>query len=179
MLSLSAHPDARAQQKTSPTLEVCFPNYSYPNPVTSLRQLDSKSSEVIIFDEKGSPDYRAHLRHGSFEKLHKIGGDGVSFGWVKYLGNSSLEPEYAVTYHIWTTWAGSSSAYGVVQLLHIEDGRLRVVQQILFNLRGSKKAGALFNARSNGLTICGVNDWEHCCPAGLDVVQFQLKDGRS
>jgi len=39
--------------------------------VTSLRQLDSKSSEVIIFDEKGSPDYRAHLRHGSFEKLHK------------------------------------------------------------------------------------------------------------
>jgi len=144
--------------------------------VISLRQLDSKNSEVIIFDKKGSPDYRADLRHGSFEKLHKVGGDSLSFAWMKYLGDSSAEPDYAVTYHIWAMWAGSSSGFGVVQLLHIEDGHLKVVQQILFNLRGSEKAGAFFNTKSNALTIRGVNDWEHCCPTGLDVVQFQLKD---
>jgi hypothetical protein len=177
LLLLSVHADARTQQKTSPTIEVCFPNYSYPNPVASLGQLNVKNSEVIIFGKKGRPDYHAHLRHGSFEEHDKIGGDSLSFEWVKYLGESSAEPNYAVTYHIWAMWAVSSSGFGVVQLLHTEDGHLKVVQQILFNLRGSEKAGAFFNAKSNALTIRGVNDWEHCCPTGLDVVQFQLKDG--
>jgi len=177
LLSLFAHPDARAQQKTSPALEVCFPNYSYPNPIPSLHQLDFKNTGVIFFGEKGVPDFHARLRRGSFEQLHKIGGDSVSFAWMKFLGDRSAEPDYAVAYYIWAMWAGSSSGFGVVQLLHIDDGHPKVVQQILFNLRGSEKAGAFFNAKSNTLTIRGVDDWEHCCPTGLDVVKFQLSDG--
>lgn len=176
LLWLSAHSSARAQESTPSTLEVSLPNYSFPNPVTSLRQLDPKNAEVIFFGEKGVKDFHAHLHRGSYEKLHRIGGDSVNFVWMKYIETAS-EPDYAVAYYIWSMWAGSSSAFGVVQLLHIEDGHLKVVQQILFNLRGSEKAGAFFNAKSSSLTIRGANDWEHCCPTGLDVVKFQLKDG--
>lgn len=177
LFALYVLPDARAQLKTSPAVEVCFPNYLYPNPVTSLSQLDLKNTEVIFFGEKGVRDFRAHLHRGAYEKLHKIGGDSVEFVWMKYMGTASMEQDYAVAYYIWSEWAGSSSAFGVVQLLHIEDSHLKVVQQILFNLRGSETAGAFFNAKSNSLTIRGVNDWEHCCPTGLDVVKFQLNDG--
>jgi hypothetical protein len=177
LLSFLAHPDARAQENTPSTLEVSFPNYSYPNPLASLHQLDLKNTEVIFFGEKGVQDFHAHLHRGSYEKLHKIGGDSVEFEWMKYMETASTEPDYAVAYYVWSMWAGSSSAFGVVQLLHIEDGRLKVVQQILFNLRGSESAGAFYNAKSKVLTIRGVNDWEHCCPTGLDVVKFQLKDG--
>jgi hypothetical protein len=170
-------PDVCAQRKKPPTIEISFPNYSYPKTVTSLRLLDVKNGEVIIFSDKGMPDFHAHLRLGAYEKLHKIGGDSLKFEWMKCIGNNLTEPDYAVAYYIWTMWAGSSSAYGVVQLLHVEDDHLRVLQQILFNLRGSEKAGAFFNAKSNTLTVRGLNDWEHCCPTGLDVVWFQLKDG--
>jgi len=177
VLSLSAQPDARAQRETPSTLEVCFLNYSYPDPLPSLRQLDLKNAEIIFFDEKGMPDLHAHLHGGGYEKLHKIGGDRVKFVWLKYIETAPIEQDYAVAYYVWSMWAGSSSAFGVVQLLHIEDGHLKVVQQLLFNLRGSEKAGAFFSAKSNALTIRGVNDWEHCCPTELDVVKFQLNDG--
>jgi hypothetical protein len=177
LLSSSVHPDARAQQKTPSSLEVSYPNYSYPDPVASLRELDFKNTEVIVFGAKGVQDFHAHLYRGVYEKLHKVGGDSIGLVWVKYIEPTSAEPDYALVYHIWSMWAGSSSAFGVVQLLHIEDSHLKVVQQILFNLRGSKKAGAFLNAKSNSLTIRGVNDREHCCPTGIDVVRFQLRDG--
>jgi hypothetical protein len=138
--------DICAQERKPPTIEISIPNYWYPKTVTSLRLLDVKNSEVIIFGDKGVPDFHAYLRH-------------------------------AIAYYIWAMWAGSSSDYGVVQLLHIEDGHLKIVQQILFNSRGSEKAGAFCNAGSNALTIRGVNDWENCCPTGLDVVKFRLKEG--
>ena len=158
-------------------MEVSFPNYLFPKTGTSLRRLDVKNGEVIIFGDKGMSDFHAHLRHGAYEKLHEIGGDSLEFEWMKYMGSDSAESGYAVAYYIWAMWAGSSSAYGVVQLLHIENGHLKVLQQILFNLRGSEKAGAFLNAKLNALTIRGVNDWEHCCPTRLDVVKFRLKEG--
>jgi hypothetical protein len=177
LLCTAAVPNVRAQKKTQPTVEISFPNYSYPETLTSLHQLDLKNSEFIFFGEKGTPDLRARLRRGAYEKLNKIGGDSAEFEWMKYVGNGSVEPDYALAYYVWASWAGSSSSYGVVQLLSIKDGHLKISQQILFNLRGSERAGAYFGAKANTLTIRGVNDWEHCCPTGLDVVQFQTKDG--
>jgi hypothetical protein len=142
-LSFSFLPVSLAQQRTAPAIEVSFPNYSYPDPVTSLRQLDSKNAEAIFFGEKGMPDFHARLRRGSFEQLHKIGGDSVSFARMKYLGDAPEEPEYALRYHIWSMCAGSPSGLGVVQLLPVENGHLKVVQQILFNPRGSEKRAPL------------------------------------
>lgn len=177
LLLMSVASGANGQLKTHPAVEISLPMYSYPKPFASLRDVDLKNSELVIFGVKVAPDFRAHLRHGSYEKLYKVGGDSVRFMWVKYIGNDTAEPSYGIAYYTWTAWAASSSDFGVVHLLHFEDGHLHVVQQIPFNLRGSEKAGAHLNAKSDTLTIRAVNDWEHCCPTGLDVVQFRLKDG--
>lgn len=176
LFSFFVIPDAHPQKKSQPTIEVAFPNYSYPRTLTSLRQLDLKNSDAFIFGDGDTPDLRAHLHRGTYEKLHEIGGDRLDFWWVKYIGNGSAQADYAVVYYVWLVWAGSSSPSGVVQLLRIEDNHLKVEQQIFFNVR-SEKAGAFFNSKSNVLTIRGVNGWEHCCPTRLDVAQFQLKDG--
>lgn len=107
----------------------------------------------------------------------KVGGDSLEFKWTKFIGNDSAEPDYVIAYYVWVTWAGSSSDYGVIHLIHLENGRLKVLQQMLFNMRGSEKAGASFNGKSGVLTVRGLNEWEHCCPTGLDVVKFRLKRG--
>jgi hypothetical protein len=176
LFSVSMSLDARAQKKLQPTIEISSPNYSYPGVVTSFRQLDLKNRETIAFGNDGKPDLRAHLHRGFYEKTHEIGGENIDFMWVKYLGNGSEDAEYAVVYYIWNMWAGSSSPFGLVQLLRIEDSHLKVEQQFLFDVRHAK-ADAVFNDKSNILTIRALKAWNHCCPIQLDVVQFQLKEG--
>jgi hypothetical protein len=168
---------ADAQLKTHPAIENKLPNYSYSTPLRSLREFDPRNGEVIVFGGDGLADLHAKLRAGRYEKHHKVGGDALDFEWLRYINGDSGNANFAVAYYTMTSWAGSSSNFGVVQLLSLDDGHLHVVQQLVFNTRGSKKAGAHFGARSQVLTILGVNDWEHCCPTGLDVVRFRLKDG--
>jgi hypothetical protein len=177
LVSLLAAFPSIAQLKTHPAVEVLQPNYSFQKTLVSLREFDPKNNEVVFFGGKGSRDFHVHLRNGNYEKHYRVGGDNVGLEWIKYIGSDGSAPDYAVAYYTWIAWVASSSDFGVVQLMRIEGGRLHVDQQILFNLRGSEKAGAYFNAKSNTLTIRGVNEWEHCCPTGLDVVRFQLKDG--
>lgn len=168
--------DICAQEKKEPTIQISLPNYTHPKTVASLRQFDLRNGEAIIFGDNGVPDFRAHLRQGAYEKRDKSGGDSLEFKWTKFIGNDAAEPDYVIAYYVWVTWAGSSSDYGVIHLLHLENGRPKVLQQILFNMRGSEKAGASFNGKSGVLTVRGLNEWDHCCPTGLDVVKFRLKE---
>jgi hypothetical protein len=177
VLCTLAQGDLHSQEREKPAIKVSFPNYTFERPLTSLSQLDPKNDDGIVFGDKDMPEFRAHLRHGIYERRTKIGGDWLKFRWVKGVQDDSATSNYAVAYYVWDTWAGSSSDVGVVQLLHAEESGVKVLQQILFNLRGSQKAFASFDAKSNSLTIRGVNAWEHCCPTGLDVVEFRLKEG--
>lgn len=166
-----------AQVKVPKTIAITFPKFSYTYPARSLSELDLKNSEVIMFGEKGRPDFRGRLRRGAYEESGRDRIESVRFGWLTLIATDSADQGYAVAYYTWVASAGSTTDLGVVHLLHIDDAHLKVVQQIVFNTRGSKRAGAFFNTRSGVLTIRGLNEWEHCCPSGLDVVQFQLRDG--
>jgi hypothetical protein len=163
-----------AAQKTRPTLEVSSPNHSYPTSLASIRQLDLNNSEVVIFDDKGEPELKAHLRGGKYEIHYRVGSDWLRHNWLKVLNGDSGETETAVAEFDWVATGASASDYGVVQLFQLDDGHLKVVQQILFNTRGSKKVGAFFNPKSNVLVVRGVHGWEHCCPTRLDVVTFRF-----
>jgi hypothetical protein len=175
--SLLAPSGTWGQKKTSATVDIYFPNYSYPDAVASLSALNPKNTELVIFGENGTTDIRAPLRNGTYEKRHKEGGgDAVEFEWMKPIGSDPGNANFSVAYYTWVTRAGSSSDYGVVQLLQVVDGHVKVVQQILFNLRGSKAAGAFFDAKSNSLKIRGVHGWEHCCPTELDVLRFHFEN---
>ena len=167
-------PSAYAQEKSRPTLKICYPHYSYPETLASLRRLDLKDSEVVTFDEGGRPGPKAHLRAGKCEVRFKETSYWLGLKWSMVLQNEPSETEIAVAQFDLVETAGSSSDYGVVQVFQLKEGRLSVVQQILFNTRGSAKVGATLDARSNTLTIRGVHGWEHCCPTELDVVRFRI-----
>lgn len=168
-----------SQTKSSATVNVYFPNYSYPDAVASFSKPNLRNAELIIFGENGTTDIRARLRKGAYERRNNEGGgDSVEFEWVKPIGNDPVNANFAVAYYKWVAWMGSSNDIGVVQLLLREDGHLKVAQQILFNLRGSKTAGALFDVKSSSLKIRGVHGWEHCCPTELDLMTFHFDDGQ-
>jgi hypothetical protein len=166
------------QTKSSATVDIYLPNYPYPDAVASFSKPNLGNAELIIFGENGTTDMRARLRKGAYERRNNNGGgDAVEFEWVKPIGNDPVNAKFAVAYYTWVAWMGSSSDIGVVQLLLREDGHLKVAQQILFNLRGSKTAGAFFDVKSSSLKIRGVHGWEHCCPTELDLVRFRFNDG--
>jgi hypothetical protein len=178
MPSLLVPPLTWGQTKSSATLNIYFPNYSYPDAVASFSKPNLRNAELIIFGENGTTDIRARLRQGGYERRNNEGGgDAVKFEWVKPIGNDPVNANFAVAYYTWVEWMGSSSDIGVVQLLQRVDGHLRVAQQILFNLRGSKTAGAYFDVKSSSLKIRGVHGWEHCCPTELDLMRFHFDDG--
>lgn len=138
-LSLFAVNDVHAQWRTKPAVQISFPNYSYSRALTSLRALELGNSLVVFFDNKGAPDFRAALHAGTYEKRDKSGGESAKFSWLTTLGNDSMDPDFAIAYYSWVTSAASANDFGVIQLLDLEDGRLKVVQQILFNTRAARK----------------------------------------
>jgi hypothetical protein len=68
------------------------------------------------------------------------------------------------------TTGASASDFQVVQVFSIRDNHPVLVQQILFNTRGCKTAGAKYSAQARTLTVKAVHGWEHCCPKTLDVL---------
>jgi hypothetical protein len=166
----------RAKERTNPVIEESYPNYSYSKEATSLRGLDLKNGDFVFFDLRGRADVRGRLRRGEYQKHEEVGGTRVNFEWLKPIGSESKESGFAIVYCTWVAWAASTSDFGVIQLLHIDAGHVAVVQQILFDLRGNEKAGANLDA-GGALTVRGLNDLEHCCPTGLDIFTFRLKNG--
>jgi len=162
-------------ENNSPTIEVLYPDYSYSKPLTSIRELDLRESDVLIFAPGGKTWVKARLHGGLYDVRHKLSSDWVRFNWLRLSAHGAADPEVGVAYFDWVSTGASASDYGVVQVLRIRDGHLNVGQQMVFNTRGSSKAGASFSAKTNVLTVRGVHGWEHCCPTDLDVVQFRFE----
>jgi hypothetical protein len=140
-----------------------------------MRQLDLKNSDVIIFNGKGEPELKARLRAGKYEGPLAVGSDWLRLNWLKILEGESEEPTSAIAEFDRVVTAGSASDYGIVQVFHLDDDHLKVVQQFLFNTRGTSKAGSSYDAKTNVLAIRGVHRWEHCCPTQLDIVEFHFE----
>jgi hypothetical protein len=161
-------------QEPTPTIEIFSPHHLYPTSLTSIRNLDLRNADVIVFNANGGPWLKAHLRGGKYEIHYRVGSDRLRLNWLKVLNGDSGETETAVAEFDWVATGASASDYAVVQVFQMHDGHLNVVQQILFSTRGSDKAGASLSSKSNVLTIRGVHGWEHCCPTQLDVVTFRF-----
>jgi hypothetical protein len=172
---MSATPRTDAQEKSAPTVEICYPQFSYSQSFASLRQIDLKNFDVMTFDENGKPDLKAHLRAGKYEARSEGTRYWLGLKWFKVPHKEPNEPETAVAQFDLVVTSGSASDYGVVQVFRLDDGHLKVVQQILFNTRGNAKVGAMLDAKSNTLTIRGVHGWDHCCPTQLDIVRHRLE----
>jgi len=157
-----------------PTIEVLYPNYPLPGLFRSFRETDLKESEAAILGEGGKVYVKAHLHKGLYEVQHKDISDWLRLNWVSSPNQEIAEAKYGIADFDWVSTGASASDYGVIQVLQLCDGRLKITQQIVFNTRGSNKAGATFDPKTNTLTIRGIHGWEHCCASQLDVVQFRF-----
>ncbi|MGB2677326.1 MAG: hypothetical protein WAN12_09620 [Candidatus Acidiferrum sp.] len=173
------HPlSASAQNKGKPTLEVCYPGYTYPDTVPSLRDANLKNGRLVLFFDGCKPDDHVRLKNGKYERPYKDGyWEYIELRWVKPLESKAGESQFAIAYIVWASGAGSTNDEDFVQLLELKEGHLKVVQQFYFNVRGSRRAGAFFNPKTNLLTIKAINCWEHSCGTRLDVVQFKFDGG--
>ncbi len=170
---------ALAQRRNGqPTLKICYPGYTYPDTVPSLHDVNLRNGRLALFfdDCKGYDVVR--LKNGKYERPYKDGyWEYIELRWVKPLESQTEESQFAIANIGWASGAGSTNDEDFVQLLELREGRLKVVQQFFFNVRGSRKAGAFFNPKTNLLTIKAINCWEHACGTQLDVVQFKLDSG--
>jgi hypothetical protein len=142
-----------------------------------LRKIDFRNFELVLFDYHGKNPHQIPLRNGEYEKKElpdAVGGQSVSMGKTQYIDALNGEPQYALLDIGDVRWAGSSTNTGILQLVHLEDGHLTVVQQISYDLQ-APGTGVKFNPRTGILLITGRSDDHsaHCCPENVDVVAFK------
>jgi hypothetical protein len=157
----------------SPTLEVRYPKHSYSQQVKSIREIDFRNFELIIFGGRGKTNLVADLRHGIFQRNYTDGCyDWLKLASVVYFDDASGEGQKALVMADWVSACGSSSDFGVAQVFGIANGQPIVLQQILYNERGGGAASS-YSMKTSTLTIKSVHGWEHCCPTTLDVGTFK------
>ena len=169
-----ATPLLAAQSSPAPAVDIVFPNYDYGIRVHSFRQVDFQNLKLVIFGGGGKP-YQVPLSHGAYEKIESsgIGGTSVSLGKVRYIDGPHGASRYALLDIGETDWGGSSTNTGIIQILHLEDDHLTIVQQITYDLQ-APGTGAKFNSKTHVLVMTGRSDDDspHCCAQSVDIVTF-------
>jgi hypothetical protein len=111
------------------------------------------------------------------DREYPVGHDWVKLVRVKYFDFTNGQPRRALVMVDYETSAGSSSAFGILQVLELASEHPLVLQQIEYNA-GGEGVGSSFDVKSGILKVKGVDGWEHCCPSSLDVGTFKWNGSR-
>lgn len=175
---LAATPQSSIQSHTSSAVATVEPNYGYTQPITSLRQVDFKNFDFVIFDVDGQPTRNVSLQNGEYHERQEEAGSDLTLGPVQYFGTSPLsvknEPGYALVTLRERDLGTSPADASIVQVWKIEKHHIYVVQQFTFDQQ-APGAGVSFDAKTARLIIRARtnDDSPACCPRSLDVVSFR------
>jgi hypothetical protein len=160
------------------TFSICYPKHSYYQQVASIREVDFRNLDLIIYYERGKKSLVAKLRKGLFQRDYPTHCyDWVKLNSVVYFEDASTAGEKALVTADWVSACASSDDTGIVQVFEISDGHPVALQQIEYNERGGG-ASHSFNPKTGTLTIKGAHGWEHCCPTTLDVGTFKWNESK-
>ncbi len=170
------------------SIEVTEPNYSHQQSAHDLQRNTICGLRAIIFDSNGSIMDSARLRDCRFDGDRRIQGTSgirehvsVELGFLHPLSRQDGAATAVADFH-WGWIVASSSQSEAVQVFELSDHRLRIVQQIEFNVHhGWPRAGASFDPKTDLLTVRAVrNDPANgrCCPSILDVVAYRWSGNR-
>jgi hypothetical protein len=157
-------------------------SYAYPSSYQSIRDVDFKNLTVTFWKNKNGRPQLFHLRDGKCQIDFHPGQTSISLAGIHYLNSAEMGTEYALVLYEEDDVGGSSNQEGFAQVLEIADKRLRVAQQIDWDLHYGGPYGPLdtFNEKTNTLTIRSSHyrpGDAHCCVSAFDVVTFRW-DGR-
>lgn len=149
LLAVGAQSNSPAH--TSSAIAIVEPNYGYTQPITSLRQVDFKNFDFVIFDLDGQPARNVSLENGEYHERHEETGSDLTLGSVQYFGTSPLsvknEPGYALVTLRERDLGTSPTDASIVQVWKIEKHHIYVAQQFTFDQQ-APGAGVLFDAKT-------------------------------
>jgi len=148
--------------------------YAAPHGLGSIREVDFKTLQVVIFDLNGHPWQQFRLRKGGCERQAAHEMDEVSLGEVYYFKGPHDTAERALLELEWLSEAGSSSNWEYVLVFEVRGGDLFATQQISYNLQAP---GTLDRFYPDGLALIVLGrtaDYSaHGSPRSLTEVTFE------
>ncbi len=167
-----------------PTYHQWFDSYVYPNSYHSIHDVDFKNLKTAFGDDNNGRSILRQLRNGGWKVSDRLGGyDSICLGGVHFLRSEEPGREYALTVYEEDMAGGSSSQFGIAQVLELADERLRVADQIDWDLHYGGPYGPLddFDEKTNTLSFRSAHYQPgdgHCCVSSFDVVTYRW-DGRA
>jgi hypothetical protein len=179
----------------SPLFQVTLPSHIYPGSFRSIRDVDFKNLPVTFWKcdkdatlywkcKEGAP-VLLPIRNGRFQIVFHpagnasifLGSTEVDLAGVNYLSSPNPGTEYALAFYWENDVGGSSNQEATAQVFELAHGRLRVAQQIDWDLHYGGPSGPLdnFNEKTNSFTI-GSSHYmpgdAHCCISAIDLVTY-------
>lgn len=161
-------------QKFERAVEVTFPNHRYQQTHQSIKDVDFKNVTIWLSQTT------VRLRDGKYKSPRQNSfHDEVTLEKIFYFAAEPGQREYALLVFDWFSVGGSSSDYGIIQTLRLEDGHLVVTQEFSFD-RQAPGNGEQFDPESRRLTITAraSDESAHCCPEHLERAVFEWRDNR-
>jgi hypothetical protein len=152
--------------------------YEFPQRYSSLKAIDFKYLPFIqVFDEGGHPKTSLlKLRNGKYARRYRVGGEEISLEELHYLP-SDRAVEFALGLYLWQATGGSSSVEGIARVFTLDQGHLRIVQEIIWdNQTGEDTARSRFDPITKTLVIRSAHYLEndaHCCVSATEVAVFK------
>ncbi|MFZ0639854.1 MAG: hypothetical protein WA020_05800 [Candidatus Acidiferrales bacterium] len=173
LLILMGGAQSNPQPKLPPAVDAVAPGYQYSQRVDSLRDVDFKHFDLVIFDRDGKVQRSVRLKNGEHHGHEDFGDSDVSVAPIQFFGVTGSDPNYVLLGGNETDWGGASKNTGIVQVIGIAARRLHVLQQFTFDSQ-APGTGITFDAKSGNLIIrARSNDGTpSCCPEHIDVVHF-------
>jgi hypothetical protein len=148
--------------------------YAAPHGLGSIREVDFKNLQVVIFDANAHPWQQFRLRKGDWQRDTGLVFDEVSVGGIYYFKGPHDTTERALLELYWFSAAGSSSQMGILLVFEVRGGDLFATQQITYDQHAP---GTLDRFYPDGrvLIVLGrtADDSPHCCPISLTEVTFE------
>ncbi len=168
-------------QLTGPLFHARSSSYAYPGSYRSIRDVDFKNLVVTFWKDRNGRPQLFHLKNGKCETDFHSGHTSVSFKGIHYLSSAEPGQEYALAFYEENDVGGSSNQEGFAQVFELANKRLRVAQQIDWDLHYGGPYGPLdtFNENTNTFSIRSSHYMPgdgHCCVSAIDIVTFR-RDG--
>jgi hypothetical protein len=137
--------------------------------------------------EESVPRCWPSLRNGKFGRTWTdkagsyMGRDELWLERVDYLRDTAGAVRYAIVRVAGISIGGSSSPFGGVLVIELDDEGYPVVrQQIEYNTRNADpdETWAWFSPTNKRLVISATHGWEHCCPTERIIVTFDWNGQR-
>jgi hypothetical protein len=142
-----------------------------------MRQVDFKNLALNVFWKDQKPQ-RFRLKNGKCAVDFHPGHTSIDLAAIHYLSSIESSPQYALALYEEDDVSGSSNQEGIAQVFELSDERLRVTQQIEWDLHYGGPYGRLdsFDEKNGTVIIRSAHYLPgdgHCCVSAVDVVTLR------